>query len=237
MADPRSTRAAGRSCRRTPRSPAAPRRVRRARRCRPRPSRTRAAGAPRTGAGSRWPRAPARAPGRSRRGRVPSLREPSLVSRCASVLAVWFERMRAAMPRPSNRMIAVDCPPASPRASSKIATTESAAQADTTDTLVSTGRAQRRGAATVASSRLPVNSVHAANASGPSMNGSSIEGIVPSNVPRVQCHPNVAVAAAVHAKMPNSARCRRVGAHRSSAPKAAICVAVIMLKMAAVIDA
>ena len=61
---------------------------------------------------------------------------------------------------------------------------------------------------------MPVNRVHAANASGHSMNGRSIEAIVPSKVPRVQCHPNVAVAAAVTAKMPNSTRCRREGAHK-----------------------
>ncbi len=105
-------------------------------------------------------------------------------------------------------MIAVDCAPARPRASSKIATTESAAQAETTERLVSTGRAHRRGGVDVAVSPpgSPVNRVQAANASGPTMNGRATEAVVPSKVPRVQCQPNVAVAAAVHAKIPNSSR-------------------------------
>jgi hypothetical protein len=68
------------------------------------------------------------------------------------------------------------------------------------------------------------------------MNGSSIVAIGLLKEPRVQCHPNVAAAAAVTAKMPKSTRCRREGAHKARAPKAATWKAATALKTAAVID-
>ena len=43
----------------------------------------------------------------------------SAVARCAWVLAIWFDRMRAATPTPSRPMISTDCTPSIPRAASQ----------------------------------------------------------------------------------------------------------------------
>ena len=96
-------------------------------------------------AGSRSLRGRARAPRRLRRARPPSPPSASAVAWCAWVLAIWFDRMRAATPTPSRPMISTDCTPSIPRAASSAATTARAAQAATTEMLVSTGRAHRPG--------------------------------------------------------------------------------------------
>ena len=70
----------------------------------------------------------------------------------ASALASWLIRMRSAIAVPSSIRITVDCVPAIPRASSMIATSDSAPLAAITVMLVSTGRT------IVTGSRIPMRS-------------------------------------------------------------------------------
>ena len=142
-------------------------------------------------------------------------RSPSASAVCRCAIGARASGSTGCEPRCPGRaaaMIAVDWAPSIPRASSKIATTASAAQAVTTERLVSTGRAQRRGGGRRSGRRIG----HAGE-DGPCRERqraqherSTIEAIVLSKVPRAQSPPERRGG-----EQPSRRRCRRArGASR-----------------------